>query len=245
MCLVALALEASDRFRLMFCANRDERHARPSAAAGWWPGTNPAVLGGRDLVAGGSWLAADRRGRLAAVTNYRDPGAKLGSLSRGGLVADFLTASRSLDEYEAAIGTRAADYGPFSLLLFEDSSVRYVSNRAPAARLAPGVHALSNAAYGVEWPKVRTARAGLESLLRSPAPVNELFELLAWRGEADGEERYRSAHFIEGDVYGTRSSTVVLVGRDDTVTFAERSFDPAARVTGEVLERFTIERAAS
>jgi hypothetical protein len=31
----------------------------------------PAVLGGRDLRAGGTWLAIDRRGRLAAVSNYR------------------------------------------------------------------------------------------------------------------------------------------------------------------------------
>ena len=35
-------------------------------------GRSPAMLGGRDLLAGGTWLAVDRRGRFAAVTNIRD-----------------------------------------------------------------------------------------------------------------------------------------------------------------------------
>ncbi len=137
-----------------------------------------------------------------------------------------------------------ADYGPFSILLLDGADLRYVSNRAPAARLGRGVHALSNAAYGVEWPKVRSARAGLEALLASDAPEDGLFELLARRGPpTHGDERYRAAHFIDGETYGTRSSTIVLIGRDGVVTFAERSFDAAARLTGEVRETFTVDSA--
>lgn len=243
MCLVVLGLEASEHYSLVFGANRDERHARPSAAAAWWPDYSQ-VLGGRDLVAGGSWLAIDRRGRLAAVTNFRDPSAAAAPRSRGALVADYLAGAASLDDFTAALHGRLADYGPFSILLLDGVDLRYVSNRAPAARLGHGVHALSNAAYGVEWPKVRSARAGAEALLASQAPEDALFELLARRGPpAHGDERYRSAHFIDGETYGTRSSTVVLIDRDGVVTFAERSFDAAARLTGEMRETFTLDSA--
>jgi uncharacterized protein with NRDE domain len=254
MCLVVLGLEVSDRYALLFCANRDERHARPSAAAGWWK-DHPQILGGRDLVAGGSWLAVDRRGRLAAVTNLRDPGggAPIGVAprSRGVLVANYLAGMQPLDEFAAETARDAAEYGPFSLLLLDGADLRCVSNLAPASRLGQGVHALSNAAYGVEWPKVRSARRGLENLLDARAPLEGLFELLAQRSPAEpGERLYRTAHFIAGETYGTRSSTVVLrsstvvlIDRDGVVTFAERSFDAAARLTGEQRYTFRAEPA--
>ena len=38
----------------------------------------------------------------------------------------------------------------------------------------------------------------------------------------------------------TRSSTVVLIDRDGLLTFAERSFDAGARLTGEVRVSFAL-----
>ena len=72
MCLIVVALGATPRYPLIVAANRDEQHARPTASAAWWTAP-PGVFGGRDLLAGGTWLAVDRRGRFAAVTNVRDP----------------------------------------------------------------------------------------------------------------------------------------------------------------------------
>src|SRR4051812_7231668 len=164
MCLVVAALGVSARHELLFAANRDERHARPSEPARWWPEA-PDVLGGRDLLARGTWLAVDRSGRLAAVTNFRDASVTAAPLSRGALVADYLRGTQPLEKFAAAVDERADDYGPFSLLLREHGALRIVSNRAPTAELGAGVHAISNAAYGVEWPKVRSARAGMRSVL--------------------------------------------------------------------------------
>lgn len=239
MCLAVAAWGVAARYRLLLAANRDERHDRPSAPAAWWRDL-PDVLGGRDLAAGGSWLAIDRRGRLAAVTNFRDPVPRPARLSRGGLVADFVGGSASLDEFQAATARRGLEYGPFNLLLFDGRELRYLSNRGPAVELGTGVHAVSNAALAADWPKMRTARAGAEALLASPSPTEALFELLARRYAAPAEERYRSAHFIDGPVYGTRCSTVITIDAAGEVSFAERSFDSTARITGEVRETFRI-----
>jgi len=181
------------------------------------------------------------------VTNFRDPQPAPKRRSRGALTADFLAGTASIDEYEAATARHAPEYGPFNLLLFDGGELRYLSNRAPPARLAPGVHALSNAALGADWPKMLTARTGAEALLTSAAPSAALFELLARRGTGPPADRYRSAHFIEGPVYGTRCSTVITIDAAGEVTFAERSFDAAARLTSEVRETFRIApaRAAS
>lgn len=245
MCLVVAAIGVSARHELLFAANRDERHVRPSAAAHWWPDT-PDVFGGRDLVAHGTWLAVDRSGRLAAVTNFRDASATEAPRSRGALVANYLRGTRPPEEFAATLDQSRDDYGPFSLLLRERGALRIVSNRAPPAELEAGVHALSNAAYGVEWPKVRSARDGMRRALETPEPVDALFALLAERAPAaTPQERYTASHFVEGAVYGTRSSTVIVIGHDSQLTFAERSFDANARITNEVRTSFALEPLAS
>jgi uncharacterized protein with NRDE domain len=238
MCLVVAAIEASARYPLLFAANRDERHARPSSYAAWWE-PERSIFGGRDLVGGGSWLGVDRSGRLAAVTNYREGEPTAAPRSRGALVAEYLAGSVTSAAFGAALEHSGREYGPFSLLLFERGELRYFSNRAPAARLGRGVHALSNAALGVEWPKVRSARARVQSLLDVPDPLDGLFALLAERSnEPSFEDRYLTSHFVLGDIYGTRCSTVVLVEPNGNLTFAERSFDSAGRQTNEVRESF-------
>ena len=234
MCLIVFATGVAPRYPLVFAANRDERHARPSRSASWWD-DRPWIFGGRDLVAGGGWLAVDRRGRLAAVTNFRDPNAGPAKRSRGSLVAEYLSADVPGADFAADLANRSSEYGPFSLILIDGADVTYCSNRAPEAHLGPGVHALSNAALGDDWPKTRTAREGLERALDEATSLEPLFGLLAQRGAPQaGEDRYRSALFIDGEVYGTRSSTIVLIDDSGRLTFAERSFDPSGAVIGDV-----------
>ncbi|RZJ88461.1 MAG: hypothetical protein EON88_21285, partial [Brevundimonas sp.] len=91
MCVLALAWQAHPGWRLVLAANRDERHDRASAPLARWTDA-PTVLGGRDLVSGGTWLGVSNEGRLAVVTNLHtgappDPQAP----SRGQLLKDLLT----------------------------------------------------------------------------------------------------------------------------------------------------------
>lgn len=241
MCLVVIALGATPRWPLLLAANRDERHARSTQRAGWWPEL-PRVFGGRDLEAGGTWLGIDRRGRIAAVTNVRDGAPRSGARSRGALPVEFLAAEEPAASYAARAAAAGSDYAAFNLLLFDGNSLSYASNRAGSTTLRPGVHALSNAPYGVEWPKTASAKSGVERVLAEDEPIETLFALLAERGAgATPEERYLSAHFIAGPVYGTRCSTVILLEADGTLTFAERAFDAAGEVTSESLATFAIE----
>ena len=56
------------------------------------------------------------------------------------------------------------------------------------------------------------------------------------------EQRYQRTHFVVGEAYGTRCSTVVLVDAAGRATFTERSFDAAGRLVGEARESFEIDR---
>ena len=72
MCLIAFATDQHPDYRVVLAANRDEYLDRPSEPARFWSDA-PYLLGGRDILAGGSWLGVTTCGKMAAVTNYRDP----------------------------------------------------------------------------------------------------------------------------------------------------------------------------
>jgi uncharacterized protein with NRDE domain len=246
MCLIVVGLGATQRYPLIVAANRDEQHARPTASAAWWTET-PGVFAGRDLQAGGTWLAVDRRGRFAAVTNIRDPDRRGGLRSRGALVADFVAGTDSAERYAANAVQAGAEFGAFNLLVYDGRELHFASNRAAAAPLGAALHAFSNGPPGTEWPKTASARAGVARLLGASAlgepPVEPLFALLAERdAPAAPEQHYRHAHFVVSAAYGTRCSTVVLVDDRGRLTFAERSFDSAGALVGEVRESFELAR---
>ncbi|PJB42839.1 MAG: hypothetical protein CO105_10175, partial [Comamonadaceae bacterium CG_4_9_14_3_um_filter_60_33] len=71
MCLIAWNWQPASRHPLLLIANRDEYYARPTLPLHWWH--DAPILAGRDLQAGGTWLGISRTGRLAALTNHRDP----------------------------------------------------------------------------------------------------------------------------------------------------------------------------
>lgn len=237
MCLIAIAVGASQRYPLIVAANRDERHTRPTAAAAWRADL-PNVFAGRDLEAGGTWLGVDRRGRLAAVTNIRDAEPRPTRGSRGALVAAYLAGEDPASRFAArAAGER--ELGAFNLLLIEHGALYYTSNRATPASLGSGLHAFSNAPPGTVWPKVTSVRTRAERLLGHPDPLEPLFELLAQRTGGGAQVD----HFIVGPHYGTRCSTVVLRDSSDRLTFVERSFDAGGQSVGEIRETFVVEKS--
>jgi uncharacterized protein with NRDE domain len=249
MCLVVFAWQAHPQYRLILAGNRDESHRRPTQDAHWWP-DNDSILGGRDLQAGGTWLAISKSGRFATVTNFREGQERTGKFeSRGTLVTDFVAGSQSLQAFESSVLNNL--YSGFSLLTSDGESMSYLSNRDDLdANLGPGIYGLSNASLDTPWTKVVRAKAGLEALIKDDI-VNEteLMRLLADRQPApvdaiDNEDlpfevaRAISAAFIVAPEYGTRSTTTLLWGRDDAIEFCERSFNPNGKATGESRFRF-------
>jgi uncharacterized protein with NRDE domain len=254
-CLLVISSLAHPRYRLVIAANRDEFHERPTAPLDWWTGTgDPAILGGRDLRAGGTWLALDAARRLGIVTNYRDlqrspPGAP----SRGALIPDYLAQPVSAAAFLAALAASAQRYSGFNLLLADADALWYGSNRAtPFARaLPPGIYGLSNHLLDTPWPKLARVRRGFEAWLRAvPAPpAEQLFDLLADRTPATGAEaaesttglapewqRVLSAPFVVHPLYGTRSSTLVLLEASGAGLIHERRFDASGQPSGETVE---------
>lgn len=244
MCLILFAWQSHPRYSLVVAANRDEFHQRPSAPAQFWA-DEPDILAGRDLQAGGTWLGVTRSGRFAAITNYREPAAPEHPLerSRGHLVRDYLAGGTAPLDHARKLAARRSSYRGYNLLLGSPESLVYVSNRCDEfSAIDAGAHGLSNHLLDTDWPKVHSGRERLQSLLQNERlEADDLFDLLTDRTLTPGEipealeiglapEQLMKHYFIVSPVYGTRCSTVVLVGRDGSVQFQERQFDPEGQV---------------
>ncbi|HEY4000115.1 MAG TPA: NRDE family protein [Candidatus Xenobia bacterium] len=229
MCLALFALDPDGEYPLILAANRDEFLDRPTAPAAWWD--EPEVLAGRDLQAGGTWLAVNRAGRIAWLTNVRDQvPAPTDPPSRGQLPLKALG-----DDIGSWLERYGASYAGFNLLYGDARGLSWYSNRGGRVEaVLPGVHGISNGALDEPWPKVVRGRSGLADILRDGSPYTDrLLDLLTHAEPAEKSlpdtgvgpdmERFLSPIHITGDRYGTRSSTVVLMGRDGVIRFTEKA----------------------
>ena len=255
MCLVLIAYKSHPRYPLIIAANRDEFYNRPTRQAHYWE-DHPQILGGRDLEKGGTWMAIDIQGRVAAVTNYREPSDKRGNLSsRGFLVTDFLFGKANPEKYLSALSTRVRDYDGFNLFAGDTSSLYiYGSYRDRPVLLEEGIHGISNGDLDYPWPKVSRGKQAVKNVIESNEEIKHdlLFPVLLDREipdeadlagtDTDKElERMLAPVFIVGNEFGTRSSTVLTIEGNGSVLFSERCFDSAGTEQGSVTFEFRIE----
>ncbi|MFC0667408.1 NRDE family protein [Azotobacter chroococcum] len=244
MCLIVFAWRPGHATPLVLAANRDEFYARPSLPLAAWPEA-PDIHAGRDLEAGGTWLGVGPGGRVAAVTNIRDPRQPPGRRSRGELPAGFLLGALSPEAYLEQVAERAQDYTGFNLLAGTAGELWYYHARETAPRRLPaGLYGLSNAALDTPWPKLRRAKAALAECLETPRADCLLAAVQDRRPAADAElpdtgvglarERLLSSVFIVSADYGTCSSTALIMRADGSVELLERSFGPCGARLGEV-----------
>lgn len=243
MCIIALSYQQHPDYPLLLAANRDEFFARPTAALDWWP--DGQILAGTDLQAGGTWLGASRSGRMAALTNFRDPRANQPNApSRGQLVSTFLASQSSAADFATSLLPQSSQYNGFNLLLFDGQQLFYVSSvEAQARPLSAGLYVVSNHVLDTPWPKVERLKQGMLQHLADPKLDTEaLFNLLSDRQQpVDKElpdtgiglewERRLSSVFVTAPGYGTRASTLLRLNRNQQLELIERSFAEGGHVT--------------
>jgi uncharacterized protein with NRDE domain len=253
MCLVLIAWRGAAKYPCVIAANRDELHSRPTAPAHWWQ-SQPSILAGRDLLAGGTWLGVTRTGRFAALTNFRDPEQRrLGTPSRGALVAEFLLSGESIERSLARLRGVSADYNGFSLLFSDGERLAVFESALGRGRvLAPGIYGLSNHLLDTPWPKVQTAKSRLSEALADLRGTVALLALLRDEAVAPDDdlprtgvgvewERLLSSAFVRAPDYGTRCSTVLRIDESRRACFDEWTWDAAGEPAGAVSLQFELE----
>ncbi|KAH6834915.1 transport/golgi organization-like protein [Perilla frutescens var. hirtella] len=212
---------------------------------GWWDGGE--IVGGKDEVGGGTWLAASKQGRLAFLTNVLELHTLPEAKTRGDLVIRFLESKKSPKAFGAELGKEANEYNGFNLIVADlvTKSMVYISNRPKGEPLSieavpSGIHVLSNAMLDSPWPKAErletTFKLQLDRYGGGEIPVKELVEkLMRDTHRADENnlpnicprdwELNLSSIFVEVDTplgkYGTRSTAALTVRASGEASFYE------------------------
>jgi uncharacterized protein with NRDE domain len=230
MCLLVFAWQTEPGYPLVVAANRDERLDRPAQSMCVLRERHPRVLGGRDDMAGGTWLAVNEHGVVAGLTNRPSPGGRDPSRrSRGALPLIAVDQRRASDAVsELCRRVLPGEYNPAWLLVGDRRSLYYVElalHRRPAVReLPPGVYVLENAALNEPSPKVERVQSLLAAelpgstrwaALSSVLADHTLPDPIALRAYERGNIERRLATLascVHTDEYGTRSAALIRIG---------------------------------
>ncbi|MFO7749112.1 MAG: NRDE family protein [Desulfobacteraceae bacterium] len=238
MCLILIGYKVFPDYPLVIAANRDEFYQRPTAGMHFWE-KRPDILAGKDLKQNGTWFAVHRTRGFAALTNHRNPDAiNQDAPSRGKIIIDYLESGEDGSAYLTSFEHRAARYNGFNLLAGDRENLFWFSNvKNRVETIEPGIHGLSNAFLNTAWPKVVSGKKALKKLLTGNLTPEALFSILADRSVPPDHllprtgiglewERRLSPLFIQSDIYGTRSSTVMIVDQTGRTEITERTYFP-------------------
>uniref|UniRef100_A0A5B6YTA6 Transport and Golgi organization 2 homolog n=1 Tax=Davidia involucrata TaxID=16924 RepID=A0A5B6YTA6_DAVIN len=247
MCIAVFVWQAHPLYPFLLLLNRDEYHNRPTKPAAWWEGGE--ILGGRDEIAGGTWLACSRGGRVAFLTNMLELRTLPEAKSRGDLPVRFLESAKSPKEFAEEVVKEANQYNGFNLILADLSSKAMmvcISNRPKGEpttviqEVSPGIHVLTNAKLDTPWHKAQRLELNFKELLgeygEGEIRVNEMVEKLMRDTVKADESRLPhicsldwefnlSSIFVEVDTplghFGTRSTAALTVRAGGEVSFYE------------------------
>ncbi|KAK6946535.1 Transport and Golgi organization protein 2 [Dillenia turbinata] len=247
MCIAVFLWKAHPLYPFLLLLNRDEFHNRPSKGLHWWE--DREIVGGRDVLAGATWLGCTKDGRLAFLTNVRELDRLPHPKTRGDLPVRFLQSRKSPMEFAQEVAAEANQYNGFNLVLVDLSSktIFYVTNRpkeknVTVEEVRPGIHVLSNARLDSPWPKAlrlsQSFKEELDMYGEGEFPIIEMVDKLMINSVKDEDESMlphiypveweylASSIFVsmerEGVRYGTTSISAVSARTDGKVAFYQR-----------------------
>ena len=237
MCLIVFAHYTHPKYPFILLANRDEYYERPTRQLGFWD-KEADLIGGRDLRAGGTWLAMNRSGAFAAVTNVRMSIVQPHAKSRGFLPIDFLKSSQTSEAYMQKLLNQRRMYNGYNLLTRKMDTIFHFNNQLGIINeVSPGIHGLCNASLNTSWPKLEVLKERFKLTIEKEFDKEELLnlmmdkqivkdELLPETGITQDMERDLSSIFIDMPTYGTRSTALIIIDSHNVIDLTEITHYP-------------------
>lgn len=226
MCTIAILIGVTDH-AVVLAANRDELYARPTRPP---EKLGPRIVGGKDVLSGGSWLALRDDGQFAAVTNQRVLEAPPPGLRTRGLAVTECASADDQDAYVRALDPR--HYASMNLVYGDARGVtiayfRREDGGREHVQLGRGIHVLCNDRLGAPgFPRGERLRGTIERALEETTAWETLWPKLALAlGSHDRVAledvppstlplelaRELTATCIHSESYGTRSASLIAV----------------------------------
>lgn len=250
MCITFLYFGKVHRYKAILAFNRDESNARATLPLHFWE--DLGIYGGKDDQPGaapnGTWLGVSKNGKFGTLLNVHSiPMGLLFSPNkqpRGGLVSGYLAGETEPSDYMKHVLDEGKEFNYFNLILGSfvgkpKGSVLDFVNRTTYP-LEDGVNCLSNRPPKANDERVNYGKrqfssliAELQNLSIEPDEIQKvvadrLLSMLRDETFIENPEGGSSDHIynnpnLPGCTGGCVSSTVILTGEDNEVTYIECS----------------------
>jgi hypothetical protein len=246
MCTLVILRRPEHPWPVVIAANRDEMVDRPwLAPARHWP-DRPEVVGGLDVLAGGSWLGVNSHGVAAGILNrFGSLGPLAGRRSRGELVLEALDHADAGIAAEALAQLEPRSYRPFNLIVADDHDAFWLRHADPTGVSPITAHALPDGFSMItsgdlddhQSPRIRDY---LPRFRAAPPPDPETGDWQAWEAllasdAGDPAAGPRGAmNFTTDEGFATVSSALIALprlgrpGMHPLFRFAGRRPEPSA-----------------
>jgi uncharacterized protein with NRDE domain len=227
-CTLVLAWQVFEDVPIAVAANRDELLDRPSEPPGVLD-EDPRVVAPRDTEAGGTWFGYNEQGLFAAVTNrWVD---QEGERSRGLLVRDVLGHGRAEEAARFVEGAvEEDDYAGFNLVVADETAAIFFEwhDQLLARNFAQGVHVVVNVGADGSFfvPDGREDAAEQQALdamqvgaALQPEPGEAADHWIERGASVVRDHEYGVCVHREDQQFGTRSSSLLLLGGDGTAVY--------------------------
>ncbi|MGC8790326.1 MAG: NRDE family protein [Desulfurella sp.] len=237
MCLVVFSINHLQQYKLILAANRDEYYKRKSLSFDWYEFDHDTLLAPRDLEAFGSFFGITKKGKLAFLTNYRNPYLlKTDAPSRGLIVWDYLT--KNIDEKKFIKNIQPEKFNPFNFVFGTIDELYYFSNiNKKLLKIKNGIHTLSNSFIDANWPKTQKAKINFQNIISSTKNQNTLIDSLLEMlhdttkfkdnlpntGIDKAFEIELSSIFVKTQNYGTQYSYVLIIDNNNKAILTEEN----------------------
>jgi uncharacterized protein with NRDE domain len=220
MCTVILLRRPGHAWPLLLAANRDERLDRAwDPPKAWWPQA-PGVIGGRDRLGGGTWMALGPHRVVVAILNRPGSlGPEEGKRSRGEIPLGLAVASSAAAAAERACRLRASEWRAFHAVIADPHQaffVRSLGRGQPEARQLPDGYTMVTA-HEPNDPASPRIRRHLPRFRAAPPPDPERDDWASWAALlADSDHdpligRAEALNVPPTDGFGTVSSSLLAL----------------------------------
>lgn len=222
MCTLILAHRVFDDAPLFLASNRDERLDRPSSGPELREVQGARIVAPRDELAGGTWLGVNEWGVVAAITNrFGAPSRE--RRSRGFVVLEALRERSAVSSAERVAGFDVSAYNPFHLTIADAEHAEIVWSDGEQLRretLEPGFTVVTERSFGAAANgRADRLQQTIDELRRNGQLTRDaLVELLRFHRVDDVDAVTVEIPEMR---YGTRSSTVLAVGPDLQLLYAD------------------------
>ena len=236
MCLILLSKPKDGNYKFVLTSNRDEFYKRETKNMFWWNDAE-GLLAGQDLEQKGTWLGISNKGKFAAVTNVREfykLGENKNFLSRGDLVKNFFDSNENPKEYITKIETE--NYLGFNLIVSDLNDFSILSSQG-VEHFDQELVVIGNRALNTDTKKLKNAQRDFKKILKSKFSHTDLIDLMQFPKKNyefnldeinNNHGKEFDSRFITSEIYGTRSTTVITISKDDQAKVTEVVYDNSA-----------------